>query len=211
MIFLISLIPSILFTEEHREVSCFSCSLEDNIPINNKRFRTFFHAFKLMKKRNAKVLVETGTARSGRRCCIGDGCSTIVFSEWAAQNNAFLYSVDLCKNHLIEAEKSLGNLKEFVELVHSDSIEFLKNFNQPIDFLYLDSYDFEFNNPTPSQEHHLKEIIAAYPWLTESSIVMIDDCQLPYGGKGKLVIEYLLKKNWRITANGYQVVLVQGD
>jgi hypothetical protein len=95
-----------------------------------------------------------------------------------------------------------------VHLVEGDSVNFLKNFDRQIDFLYLDSYDFEKNNPSPSQQHHLREIEAAYDKLTPQSIVMIDDCDLAHGGKGKLVIAYLLDKGWSIYAQDYQVILV---
>lgn len=57
--------------------------------------------------------------------------------------------------------------------------------------------------------HHCREIIAAYPWLTPHSVVMIDDCDLPYGGKGKLAIEYLTNRGWVIFRSGYQVILIQ--
>lgn len=206
-IFLISLVFSLGFANEGQYSDC---SLEDKIPKSNTRYKTFRYALNLMQERHAQILVETGTSRMGRSNCIGDGCSTLIFAEWASQNDAFLYSVDICKECLLNAEKALGDLVDFVQFVHSDSVEFLKNFGQPIDFLYLDSYDFEVKNPRPSQQHHLNEIIAAYPWLTKNSIVMIDDCALPHGGKGKLVIEYLLKRNWKIVSKGYQVVLVPG-
>jgi hypothetical protein len=78
----------------------------------------------------------------------------------------------------------------------------------PIDFLYLDSYDYEWNNPSPSQEHHLREIQAAFPRLHENSVVMIDDCALPQGGKGKLAIEYLKERGWKILLEQYQTILI---
>lgn len=183
--------------------------LEDRISYDNCRFKTTIYALYLLSKRNAQIIVETGTARNGTANCHGDGCSTIIFGEWASKNNAHLYSVDINIENLLNAAKDLGDSKDFVDLVHSDSVEFLKNFNQNIDFLYLDSYDYEAHNPLPSQQHHLNEIIAAYPWLTEKSVVMIDDCDLPNGGKGKLVIEYLLNKGWKKVLKGYQVILTQ--
>lgn len=113
------------------------------------------------------------------------------------------------KKAIESAKQDLEDCREFVQFAHDDSIEFLKNFNRPIDFLYLDSFDFDAQNPDPSQQHHFKEIMAAYPSLTKKSVVMIDDCDLPHGGKGKLVIEYLLNKGWKIAASNYQVLLVQ--
>lgn len=205
LVFSFSCFFSLVFAE-----SCLSDSyLEKRISPESKRYKTFTIAFQLMQQRNARVLVETGTARNGCANCEGDGCSTIIFAEWSRDNNGFLYSVDIDRNALGRAKSALKDNNRFVKLVHSDSIEFLKNFNKPIDFLYLDSYDFDARNPAPSQNHHLREIIAAYPWLKDDSIVMIDDCALPHGGKGKLVIEFLLSKGWHIVAEGYQVILVK--
>jgi hypothetical protein len=78
-----------------------------------------------------------------------------------------------------------------------------------IDFIYLDSYDYELNNPIGSQLHHLKEIEAAHPFLRESSVIMIDDCDLPEGGKGKFAIEFLLERGWRVVKKQYQVILAR--
>ncbi|MBI3901288.1 MAG: class I SAM-dependent methyltransferase, partial [Chlamydiia bacterium] len=147
------------------------------------------HAVSLLKQRGAKVLVETGTARDGRKNFDGDGGSTIIFGEWAKHHQALLYSVDIDPTAVKIAKSVTKKFGPSVHVICSNSITFLENFQGPIDFLYLDSYDFDANEPLPSQEHHLKEIIAAYPKLHKDSIVMIDDCGLPHGGKGVLVID----------------------
>ena len=95
-----------------------------------------------------------------------------------------------------------------LHFVCSDSVSFLQNFGKTIDFLYLDSYDFDVDNPFPSQHHHLLEISAAYPFLNENSIVLIDDCDLPHGGKGKLAIQFLMQRGWQVLMSGYQVLLI---
>jgi hypothetical protein len=59
--------------------------------------------------------------------------------------------------------------------------------------------------------HHLKEIQAAYSCLKEDSIIMIDDCDLPGGGKGALVIEYLCARGWVPVMSKYQVILVKDN
>lgn len=207
---LLLIIPVVAFARCHPHRNCSEYKyLLNKIEPENHRFMTFIYALRLLKERHAQVLVETGTARYGNKNCSGDGCSTLIFSDWVGVNGGHFYSVDISEFALQDAAASLGAANEFVQLVHSDSVAFLKNFNQPIDFLYLDSFDFELDNPEPSQQHHLKEIIAAYPWLTEQTIVMIDDCNLPYGGKGKLAIEYLLNRNWKIVAQDYQTILVR--
>ncbi len=183
--------------------------LRGKIYPDNFRYKTFTYALQLMRDRNVSMVVETGTARDGLRECASNGCSTIIFAEWIKLFGGEFYSVDINAQHLLNVSEALKDLNPLVNLIHSDSVPFLQDFNKTIDFLYLDSFDFDLNDPTPSQEHHLKEIIAAYPWLVSKSIVMVDDCDLPYGGKGKLVIEYLLNRGWKILAQGYQVILSQ--
>lgn len=177
----------------------------------DKRYASFLQALKLLKQRRAKVLVETGTARNGTLNFSGDGGSTIIFGHWASQNQAKLYSVDINPDAVINAQGVLKKYGEHVEVICADSIGFLADFDRLIDFLYLDSYDFDFNNPLPSQLHHLNELSKAYSKLHKDSIVMIDDCDLPHGGKGLLAIEYLLERGWKIIFQGYQVILVHSS
>jgi hypothetical protein len=42
---------------------------------------------------------------------------------------------------------------------------------------------------------------------------MIDDCDLSFGGKGKLVIQYLLDRGWKIALSGFDILpsLKEGD
>jgi predicted O-methyltransferase YrrM len=195
--------------ESPRQCESSKSFLNGKIPPENGRYKTFVDALNLICTRKASIIVETGTSRHGLWACGTDGCSTAIFGEWAKVNKGTFYSVDINEQYLQNAARALGETAFFVHFVHSDSLEFLKNFNQPIDFLYLDSFDFDFNNPVPSQEHHLKEIVAAYHCLTPKSVVMIDDCDLPHGGKGKLAINFLMQKGWKIFSEGYQVILVQ--
>ena len=41
-----------------------------------------------------------------------------------------------------------------------------------------------------------KEIIAAYPYLHQDTVIMIDDYTTPYGGKGKLVLGERFNRAW---------------
>ncbi|MCF6349339.1 MAG: hypothetical protein L3J20_13780 [Flavobacteriaceae bacterium] len=45
--------------------------------------------------------------------------------------------------------------------------------------------------------------------LHKNTIVLIDDCKLPGGGKGKLVVEYMVKNNWEILIDAYQILLIK--
>ena len=77
----------------------------------------------------------------------------------------------------------------------------------------MDSYDYDKDLEVQrlSQEHHLKEFKAIEDRLHENTIVLIDDCRLPNGGKGKTAIAYMLKNDWKILIDAYQVLLVRKD
>ena len=167
---------------------------------------------KLLGERKAKILIETGVARQGLRNTKYDGASTIVFGLWARQNQAILHSVDIDPAAVEESRKEVdkNELDKFVNLNISDSVAFLDQFKDQVDFIYLDSYDYPKRDKEvqmASQEHHLKEIKAIEEKLHDKSLILIDDCDKPGGGKGKLVISYLKGLGWKIVYNGYQVLM----
>ena len=200
--FLLALIFVGLFNLAH-------ASLNQYLRPSDKRYGSFKMAKKLIKKRGLKTWVETGTSRNGACNCQGDGCSTMIFSDYLQDLPGELYSVDIDPVAVEACFNAVNYSKDRVHVFCQDSVSFLADFQAKIDFLYLDSYDFDVNNPRPSQEHHLKEIKAAYKKLHKNSVVMIDDCDLPHGGKGKLAIEYLKNKGWKKVYNGYQVIMVK--
>ena len=106
-----------------------------------RRRITFAKTLQLLKERKAKIIIETGTSRKGLKATKGDGAATIVFGKWAKENNAVMHSVDIDLDSVkgSQEEVNLQNLDGVVSVHHSDSLEFLKNFKQPVDFLYLDS------------------------------------------------------------------------
>lgn len=180
-----------------------------------KRRNTFRKTMELMKKIGAKTIVETGTSRAGLRAAKGDGAATVVFGKWASGNGAFVHSVDISGKSVKNAQEEVNRqqLTDFVKIHNSDSLTFLKDFDQKIDLLYLDSYDYG-DDPEiqqKSQQHHLEEFKAAENKLHRNTIVLIDDCGLPNGGKGKLVIQYMSNLGWKILMRSYQVLLVRDD
>ena len=179
-----------------------------------KRQKTFRRALELLDERSATCLIETGVARYGLRNSKSDGASTAVFGLWAKANNASLFSVDISPESISgarEVVEELGLLEQ-VKLVTGDSVQFLENFADPVDLLYLDSYDYDKHDQSvqiASQEHHLKEFKAIEEQLGTETVVLIDDCDLPGGGKGKTVIEYMTRKGWQIDTSAYQVLLTK--
>lgn len=184
--------------------------LDGRLGVTDRRYLTMKVAMDIMRNRGHKILVETGTARRGDRGCQSDGCSTVIFSRWAMQNPGMkLVSVDNNEQAIADATDAVGYYNQ-TSLVLADSVTFLKEYTGLIDFLYLDTMDFDSNNPRPSQELPLREIIAAYPKLHEDSMVMVDDCGLSFGGKCTLVELFLKELGWRTLMKGYQLIMVTG-
>ena len=181
-----------------------------------KRRDTLRETLRLLRERGAKHLVETGTARGGLSKSKGDGASTIVFGLWARDNGAHLHSVDIDPASIAESGRAVEEqgLGDFVTLVTSDSVAFLEAYMDPVDFLYLDSFDYHKTDTdiqVASQMHHLKEIETIFDRLHDDSIILIDDCRQPNGGKGKLAIEFLVSRGWHVHMSDYQVVLLAGE
>lgn len=178
-----------------------------------KRRDSFRLTLNLLTITNAKTIVETGTSREGLHGAKSNGAATIVFGKWAKENSAIVHSVDISDESVENALKEVDEqqLQDVVNIHLSDSVEFLSTFKEPVDLLYLDSYDYsnDVEVQRKSQEHHLKEFKTIEDQLHENSIVLIDDCGLPNGGKGKMVIAYMLQNDWKIAMQDYQVLLVR--
>ena len=172
---------------------------------------TFQKALEYLDKHKPSVLIETGTSR-GRfdinlPSVCGDGASTLIFALWCSKNNAKIYTIDidpLCIDNCKLNIAALG-LTDFVEFVVSDSVTYLQNMElSNIQFVFLDSYDFDYNNPTPSQKHHEFEYMAIKNKLHNDCCILIDDCGLPHGGKGVFVERILIKDGFKLIENQYQ-------
>lgn len=181
-----------------------------------RRKVTFAKTLSLLSERDAKTIVETGTSRKGLTNTRGDGAGTFVFGKWAKENNAKLFSVDINSDAVKECKVEVKNqeLQDTITVVLDDSINYLDTFKERVDFLYLDSYDYCRVDTTiqkKSQEHHLKEFKMIEEQLHKDSIVLIDDCGLPGGGKGKTVVPYMEDKGWKVLIDAYQILLVHRD
>ena len=181
-----------------------------------RRRVTFAKTLELLSDRNAKNIIETGTSRKGLTATRGDGAGTFVFGKWAMQNNAKLSSVDINEDAVQECKVEVKNqdLQDTVTVVLDDSLRFLANYKEQVDFLYLDSYDYSRTDTAiqvASQVHHLKEFEAIESRLHKDTIVLIDDCGLPGGGKGKTVVTYMETKGWEVLIDAYQILLVHQD
>ena len=120
--------------------------------------------------------------------------STIMFAKYAKFINGKLYTCDISKKNIQNAKKFTSNFKNYVNYYTDDSVNFLNNFNETIDLLYLDSYDG--HNKVKASEHQLNEAKASLDKLCSNALILLDD----KGAKTNLSIDFY--KN-----NGFKIIL----
>ena len=173
----------------------------------NFRFDSFKFALDEAYKRNHKILVETGVSRGKQKFLFfvkknwNDGMSTMIFSDYAKFIGGSLTTCDIEKKNVHNAKKFVKKNANFVNFVVDDSLNFLSNFNNRIDFLYLDSLDGQF---AEASNHQLKEITIARKKLSSQALVLLDD----KGTKTNLSIDYMLKNNFKIINETKEQVLL---
>lgn len=178
-----------------REILCY-CD-------NPCRVSTFTASF-LIANTAQGCVVETGCSRGIQY----DGNSTIMLAEFAKQKGVEFYSVDYDQNMLDIAAKIVGNRK--ANFVRADSKEWLVSFDKPIALCYLDSFDYDYADPVPSQVHQLKEFVAVEQKIVKGGVLLLDDAALPGGGKCGRTAAYISQiGGWRLLNNEYQRLYVK--
>lgn len=162
-----------------------------------KKYTSLKIALNLFLQNNGKLIVETGTQRMKDD---GGGSSTTFFGAFCKRYNKYLVTVDNDKEHLEISRKLTKEYEDYITYILKDSIEFLNNFNEPIDLLYLDSMDC----PSPpedainSQIHQLNEVKAIIHKMRVGSLILLDDNDWENGGKTRLAKQFLLGTgDWR--------------
>lgn len=190
-----------------------------NNPVRD-RATSFEIIFELLDQKEDKnfLIVETGCMRSdhGQLAFGDDGASTFIFDDFINFYDGEVLSVDINQNNVNHA-KSMVSPKTKVECM--DSVEFLWNLpsKKKIDFLYLDSYDFDPENPIPSQLHHVKELCAVMKNLKKGTIIVVDDhlntpefasyrSTLAKGGKAGFIENFMSNIKAEVLHDGYQIV-----
>lgn len=175
----------------------------------------------LESSKSSYIFAETGCAAHGTK-------STLLWDKFVNIFGGKVFSVDLNKG-AVDETNNLTSDKTIVTC--SDSLLYLPILTEPIDFLYLDSYDVDFLDPLPSAEHHLKEFNAVKHLLHKGSIILIDDTPISrdwfddaknshlyhtmkdtfnpeMSGKGSLVIKELEKMGATKIMHQYQTLWV---
>lgn len=168
------------------------------------RAESFSEAIRLLYARSeCPHIVETGTVRLEDD--YGAGYSTVIFAECVSIFGGKLTTIDNSETHMKISRSLTAEWKEFIDYIVMDSVEALRGLTQSIDLLYLDSMDCPIEgDATLSQQHNLREFLAAKHALTNSTLVLIDDVGFSNGGKAKLTQEKLWNGNWNRLYHGQQ-------
>ena len=183
----------------------------------------------LLKIIDAKTVVEIGSTRMElTQNCINyyDNCFTINQKDappccqdghstyfWAREGYE-THTVDIDPRciEMLEAQYKYHIQEPIPDNLHmhipQDGIEFLKNFDGAIDFLFLDGWD---KGTDMYAERHLEAFQAAENKMSDLSLVSIDDTDFSTesGGKDNLLSPYLLDNGYIKILWGRQTVFVK--
>ncbi len=156
------------------------------------RLSTVSTALSLLDYSKPNNFVETGTTRrfsSNPYETVGDGSMTRLFGEYVQRHGGHIWTCDIESSHIENCKLATEEYKDSITYVVDDSINFLRNFREEIDFLYLDSVDGWHD---AANDHQLKEIQSVIEILNENTIILLDDL----GSKTKLSIPFLKSRGW---------------
>ena len=139
------------------------------------------------------------------------GCFTKIFSNIFP--NSIINSIDIMQRHLNRC-KIMNSDRNNINYHFSSSENFLNNFIEKIDLLYLDTGNMD----EETAQLHLREvkIIIEKNILSDKGLILIDDVRNPYMmingeknnlGKSKYSINYLIENGYKIIVDEYQVIL----
>lgn len=186
-------------------------TVEDQIDRRGKPRPSILAAIELVRKLGGRTIVEIGCMRKPLThpldqfdpdCC-NDGHST---AFWAASGFE-VYSVDIDSAACCVAAGTCSAYPN-VHVTCADGIAYLKTFPQTIDLLFLDAWD-----PTVEAQryadNHLEAYEAARAKLAPSSLVLVDDTDVAFGGKGRLAIPAIIRDGFDPLVWGRQTLLLR--
>jgi len=186
-----------------------------------QRKNTFLKTWELIKDKDEIVIVELGTSRSFKswgisndvedwhpdnpeRWAWSDGCFTKLFADNLKHKQFTIYTIDPCEKAISVVKTMIGDNKN-VKILQMESTDFLINFNQKIDLLYMDHLE----SGEEACNVHLEDskIIIEKDLMNDNSVILVDDCPQGTIGKGKYSIPYLLDNGFENILHEYQMIL----
>lgn len=166
-----------------------------------------------------KTLIEIGTTREN---VPGLG-STAILAKLCHRHGMRMITVDMDSENTEAARKQVLGLGESFRAVTQKGEEFLQAFQSPIDFIYLDAFDFEHPNHSDKRKKkyeallgttinnaachkmHLDCAIEIVRLAQSGTTVVFDDVWQEEGiwkGKGETAIPYFIAHGFKITKMG---------
>lgn len=165
-----------------------------------QRAETFSEAVELAIDLGVREIIETGCWRGS----VTDGGSTLILAMLARHNSGTLTSYELEPRHIELARAKTSEYAGNCRFVCGDSVSNLREMITPIRMAYLDSYDYFEGQYEASQQHMLSEVEAILPKFEYPAILLLDDCDLPLGGKAGLAAPFLEQRGWTLRRLAYQ-------
>ena len=141
-----------------------------------------------------KTLIEIGSSRAGE-----ESDSSGEFYKLSKIKKFNFTTVDMDNLNV----QALKNQYEGINAIHMKGEDFLKNFNEKIDFLYLDAFDYEYDRHSEKRINRYKEelnceiknnlchqmhldcVINSYQKIASDGIIVFDDVMDNFkSGKG---------------------------
>lgn len=185
-------------------------TFEQHVNLRGKPRPYLLSAIDLLKRIQGKTIVEVGCMRQplnhpldviNPQCC-NDGHSTAVWGSTGLS----VHSVDINPGAVKIAAAACAAMPN-VRVTCADGIEFLRAFPDRIDLLFLDAWDAV--KGIPYAEKHLEAFEVVREKLSPSAIVLIDDTDMAFGGKGRMAIPAIIRAGFDLLTVGRQTLLMR--
>ena len=149
---------------------------------------------------------------------------TYIFANLIEKNRGGnILTIDINEEHINKCKQITKDFSSFINYKLGDSVNIIRNLTddylKSLDLVFLDSYDLNIFNPTPSAIHHLKELLFLIDKINPNCLIAIDDNFLPNTwiqwnwddgkseifetkdkliGKGMFCNEFLLQNGWML-------------
>lgn len=164
--------------------------------IHSSHYLTLKTALNLFMQLEGNLIVETGSMRMKDD---PGGAYTLLWGAFCKRYNKKLITVDILPEVTEVCKECTSEYADYITYVTQDSVDFLTNFAEPADLLFLDSMDCPIpieGEPVPSaeeaQKHNFDEFKATEKNLHKGSILLMDDNNFSNGGKAWITKNYLL-------------------
>ncbi|WP_029604781.1 ATP-grasp domain-containing protein [Kozakia baliensis] len=173
------------------------------------RVESFAVMFEALRSFHAPLILETGCLRVPNNWD-GDGQSTFQFDWFARDHQGEVISIDINPDSIESARRACSGA---TSLILNDSVASLHMLAQrcarPAALIYLDSFDLDRTNPTPSAIHHAMELAAVRPLIGPGTLICVDDFNVEGvgpGGKGLVVDQFMHAIRAEVLYSGYQKI-----